>query len=162
MRQHIIITESFEELLSLKKSQKTYSSIQKVQLLEQLKQDPTIARDLSSKQLGISLRTQERWIKRYVNSGINGLLAPRTSSKQSKVITEEIHQALKERLFSSKDCFLGYWDAHQWVVSTFSSNVSYHNLRAYMKKHFKTKLKSPRKSHYKKDEQAVEAFLKNP
>jgi len=29
-----------------------------------------------------------------------------------------------------------------------------------MIKHFKTKLKSPRKSHYKKDQQAVNAFLK--
>ena len=26
--------------------------------------------------------------------------------------------------------------------------------------HFKTKLKSPRKSHYQKDEQAIEAFFK--
>ena len=29
-----------------------------------------------------------------------------------------------------------------------------------MIKHFMTKLKVPRKSHYKKDEQAIEAFFK--
>ena len=38
--------------------------------------------------------------------------------------------------------------------------VKYHWLSAYMIKCFKTKLKSPRKSHYKKDDQAVKAFLK--
>lgn len=162
MRQHIIITESFEKLLFLKKSQTTYSNIQKVQLLELLKKTPKLSRISSSKELGISIRTQERWLKLYIDLGINGLVSPRTSSKTSKVITKEIHEALEKKLTSSKDCFLGYWDAHQWVVSTYNVKVSYHNLRAYMKKHFKTKLKSPRKSHYKKDEQAVEAFLKNP
>lgn len=160
MRQHIIITESFDELLDLKKVQSTFRNIQKVQLLELLKKSPTISRTLSSQEIGITLRSQERWLKLYIDSGIEGLLSIRTSSKKSKVITKEIHDGLAQRLGSSKDCFLGYWDAHQWVVSTYKVKVSYHNLRAYMKKHFKTKLKSPRKSHYKKDEQAVEAFLK--
>lgn len=34
--------------------------------------------------------------------------------------------------------------------------------RKYMIFHFKTKLKSQRKSHYKKDEQAIETFFKTP
>ncbi len=32
----------------------------------------------------------------------------------------------------------------------------------YLIQHFKTKLKVPRKSHYKKDDKAVDAFLKTP
>ena len=41
-----------------------------------------------------------------------------------------------------------------------SEIISYTTLRNYMITNFKTKLKSPRKSHYKKDEQAIEAFKK--
>jgi hypothetical protein len=35
-------------------------------------------------------------------------------------------------------------------------------IREYLKQHFKTKLKLPRKSHYKKDLKAEKAFLKTP
>ena len=55
---------------------------------------------------------------------------------------------------------LGYQDAQRWVLENFATDINYHTLRDYMKKHFNTKLKVPRKSHIKKDEQAEENFLK--
>lgn len=83
-------------------------------------------------------------------------------NKKSKIITPEIHKGLEERLNSSEKGFLGYWEAQQWVSNQHGVQVKYHWLRQYLIKHFKTKLKSPRKSHYKKDYQAVDAFLKTP
>ncbi|MGY0408373.1 MAG: hypothetical protein ACWIPJ_08480 [Polaribacter sp.] len=38
--------------------------------------------------------------------------------------------------------------------------MKYNTLRTYLIRHFKTKIKVPRKSHYKKDDQAIEAFFK--
>ncbi len=80
--------------------------------------------------------------------------------KSLKLLPLEIHQGLSEKLKDAKHSLRGYWDAQQWVLSHYGVEVKYHWLRAYMIKHFKTKLKSPRQSHYKKDDQAVKAFLK--
>lgn len=110
--------------------------------------------------LDISPRTQERWTKQYVNNGIEALLSDLPKNKKSKIITAEIHKGLEERLNASDKGFLGYWDAQQWVISQYGVQVKYHWIRQYLIKHFKTKLKSPRKSHYKKDDQAIDAFLK--
>lgn len=67
---------------------------------------------------------------------------------------------MEAKVNSSTDPFLGYWDAQHWVNHTYGIEVKYHLLRHYLIQHFKTKLKSPRKSHYKKDVAAQEAFLK--
>ncbi len=77
-------------------------------------------------------------------------------------MTPEIHKALEQRLNSSDNGFLGYWDARQWINQNHGVNIKYHWLRKYLVTHFKTKLKSPRKSHYKKDVGAEKAFLKTP
>ncbi|MCL5126869.1 hypothetical protein [Algibacter sp. L4_22] len=90
---------------------------------------------------------------------MQGLLTDKPK-KKSKIITKEIHDGLSKRLNSNAHGFLGYWDAQQWVLSQYNVDVKYHLLRQYLIKHFKTKLKSPRKSHYKKDDQAVNTFLK--
>ncbi|NQX86320.1 MAG: transposase [Flavobacteriaceae bacterium] len=125
-----------------------------------IKETNDISRGLSSKTTGISLRTQERWIERYISVGIEGLLTDKPNLKRSKIITDQIHQGLSERVNYSENSFLGYWDAKQWVLSEYGVEIAYHWIRAYLIKHFKTKLKSPRKSHYKKEPEAEEAYLK--
>jgi len=78
------------------------------------------------------------------------------------VINSEIHKALAVKLNDSEEPLLGYRDAVLWVNNKYDLEIKYNTLRTYLIRHFKTKLKSPRKSHYKKDEQAIEAFLKTP
>ena len=46
------------------------------------------------------------------------------------------------------------------VLKNYSVEINYHTLRSFMIVNFGTKLKQPRKSHYKKDEEAFEAFKK--
>lgn len=161
LRQHIEIKESLESLLSLKKKQTNYKSIQKIHLLELLKSNSNILREVTAKELGISTRTQERWISDYLKNGLTNFIKPQTNSKKSKEITAEIHEALAKRVNSSTDCFRGYWDVQLWVKEQFNKEIKYSTLRVYLIKHFGTKLKKPRKSHYKKDQVAVNSFLKN-
>jgi len=52
--------------------------------------------------------------------------------------------------------------AQQWVRDNFGLEIKNNTLRTYLILHFKTKIKAPRKSHYKKDDQTIEAFLKLP
>ena len=156
------IEEPIEEIKKRHSKQNVLYKERRLLWLQVIKETRGISRVASSQKAGISLRTQERWIQRYIAGGIEGLLTDAPNLKKSKIITDDIHQGLSERVNSSDNPFLGYWDAKDWELSEYGVEITYHWIRGYLIKHFKTKLKSPRKSHYKKDDQAVDAFLKTP
>ncbi len=157
-----IIKESPSELVSLRKKQTVYRIEKRIIWLLELQKDKFKTREALAIYLNINLRTQERWLLRYISGGIDELLTDKPKNIGSRIITPEIHQGLSKRVNSSEQPFLGYWDAVQWVKNQYNVDVQYHNLRRYLIQHFKTKLKIPRKSHYKKDDKAVDAFLKTP
>lgn len=161
-KQQFIVKETIVELKKRKYKIDKLSVEKRLVWLLQFTQGESskLSRKETAKKANISLRTQERWIDIYLKKGIDIFLAKPTRKKPSKIITKEIHKALEVRLTTSELHFLGYWDATDWVNQKFGVQIKYHWLRKYLIKHFKTKLKSPRKSHYKKDEQAIEAFLK--
>ena len=160
MKSTIKVSESLETLKKLQAKQRNIKSEKRILCLILLKTNKFKTQQLLADYLGICRQTLVLWIARYRKLGIEGILLSATRAKKSKIITPEIHQGLSEKLKDAKHSLRGYWDAQQWVLSHYGVEVKYHWLRAYMIKHFKTKLKSPRKSHYKKDEQAVKAFLK--
>ena len=47
------------------------------------------------------MRTQERWIKKYLCGGVQELLTDAPNLKKSKIITATIHQGLSESVHSS-------------------------------------------------------------
>lgn len=96
----------------------------------------------------------------YNAHGIEDLVKIKPKRKGSKIITAEIHKGLEQRVNDPKNPFRGYWDAQHWVNEQYNVRVSYHLIREYLIKHFKTKVKRPRKSHIQKDPQAEEAFFK--
>ena len=159
-RREFKVVETIDEIKKLRVKQSSLYKERRLLWLQIIKESKEITREASSLKSGISLRTQERWIQRYISGGIESLLNDAPNLKKSKIITEEIHKGLSERVNSSKDPFLGYRDAKDWVLSEYGVEITYHWLRAYLIKNFKIKLKSPRKSHYKKDDQAIDAFLK--
>lgn len=110
--------------------------------------------------LCIGYSTLKRWYKQYTEKGFSSFSSMNMGGNKSSVVPDEIHQALEEKLHDSSNPLSGYWDAVLWVESGFGLKIKYQTLRKYMIKHFKCKLKSPRKSHYQKDEQAIEAFFK--
>ena len=81
---------------------------------------------------------------------MQGLITDAPNFKKSKIITNEIHQGLSKRVNSSENPFLGYWDAKDWVLSEYGVKITYHWIREYLIKHFKTKLKSPKNLIIKK------------
>jgi len=156
------IKESLNELKTLQRKQKTLQSEKRIYFLILLKTKKFKTQQETADYLGIERRTLSSWIRFYREGGIESVILKGTRNKRSKIITPEIHEGLASRVLSSENPFLGYLDAQQWVLETYNVAVKYHWLRQYLIKHFKTKLKSPRKSHYKKDKQAIEAFLKTP
>jgi len=154
------IKESILDLKKLKSQQGTLSKQKRVLCLIHILECKFKTKKELSTYLGVSIRTQERWLSKYRIAGLESMLTDKPKNKGSKIITKEIHQGLALKVNNSKAPFLGYWDAENWVYEQYGIRIKYHNLRKYLIKHFRTKLKVPRKSHYKKEEQAIEAFLK--
>ena len=112
--------------------------------------------------LGVDYATVKRWLKQYKEEGLESLIMLKSGGKRRSIINSEVHHSLARKLNDSEEPLLGYWDAVFWVKQKHGLEIKYNTLRTYLIRHFKTKLKSPRKSHYKKDEQAIEAFFKTP
>jgi len=111
--------------------------------------------------LNVTDRVIRKWYAIYRESGLRGLLTIEVGGSQSKKITPEIYEKLKVRLSNPLEPFLSYVDAVQWVKKEFDVDVRYKSLRTFMIRHFKCKLKRPRKQHCKQNPQKVEEFKKN-
>jgi transposase len=156
----LLISESKEDLLNLKKQHKSLYAQQRLQVLLLLKENSFKNRSEVALALGKSLRTIDRWVKAYKDSGITDLLTSKAGGSRRSCMSLEAHQKLAEKLQDAKTPLRGYWDAVDWLKEHTGEKVCYTTLRNYMITNFKTKLKWPRKSHYKKDQQAIEAFKK--
>jgi len=154
------VKESILELKKLQKQQKTVKAEKRVLCLLFLKTNKFTTQTLLAESLAISRQSLVRWLSLYRKAGIQGILLEPSRNKPSKIITPEIHQGLSEKVQEATSPLLGYLDAQRWVEEKYGVKVKYHWLRVYMIKHFKTKLKVPRKSHIKKDEKAITTFLK--
>jgi transposase len=156
------ITESSLELKKLLLKQKSIKGEKRMKCLLDIKSGRFDTRQDLANHLLVHIRTLERWVNDYKDGGAVLMLNDKPKNKQSKIITPAIHKGLEQRVNDPHSPFLGYWDAQNWVKQEYGIDVKYQRIREYLKQHFKTKLKTPRKSHYKKDEEAEKAFLKTP
>ena len=158
----LTIKESLIELNKTKRKCVSIKEEKRLIMLIRIKENKNIDREELAKSLKICKRTLERWIKSYREEGLIFIQSGRTRIRLSKKINISISRGLEERVKDPKSSFKSYIDAQQWVLDEYGEMVNYHTLRWFLTKKFGTKLKSPRKSHIKKDPKAVEAFLKNP
>ena len=156
------IKESLEALKSLQGKQPNLILEKKVEALRLTKLKKFKTQEELSSHLLIKRRTLSRWLKTYREEGISILLKKTERPRPSKLISQELHKAIEAKLADAENPLLGYTDAVRWVKTEHGVSIKYAWLRKYMIKHFKTKLKVPRKSHVKKDPKAAEAFLKTP
>jgi len=156
------ITEREEFLLTAFKSSKNYKVRLRVQSLLLLKQKKFKRQVDLAEYLGVNHSSLKRWIKQYKESGYDSLVKLKSGGNYKGVISASIHQALEAKVNDSNEPLLGYWHAVDWVKENFNQEIKYQTLRSYLIRHFHTKKKHPRKSHYKKDQQALEDFKKTP
>jgi len=83
-----------------------------------------------------------------------------SGGKRREAVPKSIHKEIEEKLNNSTAPLQGYRDAVSWIRQEFGYEIKYHTLRAFMIRNFGSKLKTPRKSHYKKDKVAFERFKK--
>ncbi|NPD47645.1 hypothetical protein HNS38_17255 [Lentimicrobium sp. L6] len=96
----------------------------------------------------------------YKEFGIEKMLVISNGGKRREVVPSHIQKDLEAKLNNSTDPLLNYKGAVEWVKNEFNIELKYNIFRMYLIRNFRSKLKSPRKSHYKKNDQATKAFKK--
>ena len=113
-----------------------------------------------AKFLGVNITTLNKWTDKYKDSGLQGMLEIKSGGKRRETVPGSIHKEIEDKLNDSTAPLQGYNDAVSWIKQEFGYEIKYHTVRAFMIRNFGTKLKIPRKSHYKKDEAAFVTFKK--
>lgn len=158
---NISVKESEQELKNLMRQQPIHKKNRVQMLLILKKTQKSLSKIELASILKVNHNTAQKWRKSYFENGIDGLLSDgRVGFKPSK-INKDIHQAIQERLTSPTDAFTSYVDLISWIVENYiPDGINYHTVNKYVKRHFGAKLKVSRKSHIKKDPNAVAAFKK--
>lgn len=156
----IDIAESLEFLGKLHARYKEERTRKRINMLIHLKENTFRTRQELSDSLSIGKRTLERWVKKYESQGIETFLGKESRNKKSKFINDSIEADLIKKLHDPYDSFTSYVDIQNWLLQEHQCDIKYDNLYYYLRTHFKTKLKVPRKSNINKDDKAV-AFFKN-
>ena len=159
-RANIVIKESLKELKRMYKKELNPKLKLRLKSLIYTKENKYKTQAILATHLGIDYSTLKRWFKLYREKGLDSYLSIQSGGNKPSIVTQEIHQKLEEKLNDSSNPLKGYWEAQLWINTNFSLDMKYNTVRTYLIRHFKTKIKVPRKSHYKKDEQAIEAFFK--
>ena len=156
----IIIKESLSTLKLLHKKEKKEKKKLRLLSLILTKENRFSRRVDLAEYLGINIDTLNKWTRKYREFGLEELLVINSGGKRREAIPKSIHKKIEDKLNDSNAPLQGYTDAVSWVNEEFGYQIKYHTLRAFMIRNFGSKLKIPRKSHYKKDELAFDTFKK--
>lgn len=116
--------------------------------------------DLGAK-VGVSLNTVAIWERTYHTAGLSGLLEDKRGGDYRSGIDEAARKKIAAKLSNPKAALKSFGEAQEWINKELGMDKKYHAVNKYLKRNFGAKLKVGRKSHVKKDEEAV-AFFKKP
>lgn len=155
----IDVKESVSDLKKeLKQSKPIFTP--RLRMLIAIKNHPEgLSKQSLSEMVGVNHNSIQKWRAEYEKNGLKGLLTHGKVGFKKSVITKEQHQSLKKILNNPENGIQGYKELKIWFEEKYRF-IPYTTLVGYCIKHFNTKIKVARKSHVKKDEQAVETFKK--
>lgn len=159
--QQLIIKETKNELRALQRKHGELISKRMLMLLvsKEHQERGISKRDLSAL-TGINHNSIVKWRKMYLEGGIDALLTHGRTGFKKSIVSAQEHKALEAKLKDPNNGIRGYVELLDWVERELSKKMKYITLLKYVQRNFGTKIKTARKSHIKKDEEAVEAFKK--
>ena len=158
----ITVKQTVPELRKLHRTCGELFSKRLLMLIEIKKHEKTgISKRELSRITGINHNSIVKWRKLYNVSGIEPLLKHgRVGGFKKSVVSKEEHNKIAMKLNDPKNGIRGYTELLEWVNKELSKDMKYITLVKYAERHFGSKIKVARKSHVKKDEEAVETFKK--
>jgi transposase len=112
------------------------------------------------KLLGVSSSSVQIWRKLYETGGLSLLLEDKRVGFKPSLISKEEHEKIEHKLNNPTNGLRGYVELVDWINNEFGKPIKYNTLLKYCGRHFGSKSKVARKSHVKKDLQAVEDLKK--
>ena len=156
----ITIKESEQELTYLLRKQNKLLQQGRIKALLLIKQDKVKYTYQLADKLKRGRRTIYNWLNMYSEKGIEHYLTVSPRGKTNDKLLPEEKRIIAEKLQDSSTDITSYVDLLHWVNNRFQKDIPYHVIYKYCRSHLNSRLKIARKSHHKKDEQAVEAFKK--
>jgi transposase len=140
---------------------KTWERPRLIMLLEMLKAGGKgITKAELMQRVGVCGQSINNWRKAYRNGGLSQLLSHKKIGFKPSVFSVGEKAELEQIVSNPKNGIVGYIELQRWVKEKFDKDVKYITLVKFMEHNFKTKIKVARKSHIKKDPQAVEDLKK--
>jgi len=157
----ITVEESLVKLKHLLKKAKPLISPRLRMLIELKKQEGQgiSKRDLAEL-IGVNHNSIQTWRNMYVEGGLEQLCSHRKTGFRPSVFNKDEHNAIKEKLNNPVNGLRGYKELLTWIETDLSKEVKYNTLLKYCIRNFGSSVKVARKSHIKKDAEAVETFKK--
>jgi hypothetical protein len=97
-------------------------------------------------------------VKKYSIGGLSGLLEIRPSTGRPRIIFSTVIAGLSKKLSDESCEFKSYKQIAKWVENNYKISINYHTLYKQLHEGMKAKLKVPRRSSIKKDEQTAIDF----
>ncbi len=110
--------------------------------------------------IGVNHNSVQTWRNLYIHGGIKALMGYTKHEGRPSIITEQEHKQIEAKLKDPQNGLRGYVELQAWVEKEFKKPIKYNTLLKYSMREFGSKVKVARKSHIKKDAQAVESFKK--
>jgi transposase len=154
----LVVKESKTELQQLKRKAGTYLA-PRIKMLLCIQAGIDKNSELAAK-TGSGLRSIIRWKQQYQSEGIDCLLKSKQGCGRKPVLGAKEQQQLETKLSDPKNGFRSYLEIQQWIENSLDIKIEYQALYKFLRRRYGTKLKVGRKSHIKKDEEAVAFFKK--
>jgi transposase len=157
----IKILESISTLRKLQKNSIPMISNRIKAIIEFKKHEQTgISKRAVADVIGVNHNSVQAWRKMYETGGIEAILSYQKQSGRPSGITKEEHQKIESKLKDPKNGLRGYVELLNWMEEEFKKTFKYNTVLKYSYRHFQSKVKVARKSHVKKDHEAVATFKK--
>jgi transposase len=110
--------------------------------------------------VGVNHNSVQTWRTLYEQGGIAAILKHDRKDGRPSNITSNEHKLIEQKLKDPNNGLRRYVELLSWVEEEFKKSIKYNTLLKYATRHFGSKVKVARKSHVKKDDEAVITFKK--
>lgn len=153
----VTVTETLEQLEKAARQARTASQKERLNMLVWIKREEVSSRAELAQRSNRDKATITRWIRRYKDDGLSGLLRVGKAPGATPKIQGEVLEQLKARL-AQPDGFRSYGEIQQWLEQECALAVKYATVYRVVRYQLKAKLKVPRPRSLKQDPEALERF----
>lgn len=150
----VVIEETVEDLKTLMRQQTPVGDKERIQLLYLLKSGQAQTVTQAAQLLDRGRATLQRWLAKYQEDGIRGLLERHLPPGQVCQIPQAAQAELEQRL-SSPQGFGSYKEIQTWLEQEHGHLMSYQGVHGHVRYRLGAKLKRPRPQSSQQDPQQV-------